>query len=54
MAQHRLGHQIDLLARFPTSVAGAALTLGVHNESEERAAEALLRAHERVAKANLG
>ena len=44
MDQYRFGYHADLLAQFPTIVAGAAFALGIDNQSEERAAEALLRA----------
>jgi len=51
MHRYRFGYHADLLAQFPTIVAGAGFALGIDNESEERAAEALVRAHEQVAKA---
>ena len=44
MDQYRFGYHTDLLAQFPTIVAGAAFALGIDNQSEERAAEALLKA----------
>jgi DNA/RNA-binding domain of Phe-tRNA-synthetase-like protein len=51
MAEHRFGYPADLLAQFPDLVAGAAFALGIDNRSEERAAEALVRAQEEVVKA---
>jgi lysyl-tRNA synthetase class 2 len=48
MDQYRFGYHADLLAQFPTIVAAAAFALRIHNESEERAAEGLLRAQEQV------
>ena len=42
--QYRFGYHADLLAQFPTIVAGAAFVLGIDNQSEERAAEPLLKA----------
>ena len=44
MDQYRFGYHADLLAQFPTIVAGAAFALGIDNQSEERAAEPLLKA----------
>jgi DNA/RNA-binding domain of Phe-tRNA-synthetase-like protein len=49
--QYRFGYQADLLDRFPTVVAAAAFALGVDNQSEERAAEPLLRAQEEAVRA---
>ena len=44
MDRYRFGYHADLLAQFPTIVAGAAFALGIDNQSNERAAEALVRA----------
>lgn len=44
MDQYRFGYHPDLLAQFPTIVAGAAFALGIDNQSKERAAEDLLKA----------
>ena len=52
MDQYRFGYHADLLARFPAIVAGAAFALGMDNESEERAAETLLRAQVVTVKAS--
>ncbi|HJX38458.1 MAG TPA: hypothetical protein VJ714_07655, partial [Anaerolineae bacterium] len=54
MHRYRFGYHADLLAQFPTIVAGAGFALGIDNESEERAAQALVRAQEQVAKAQFG
>jgi len=51
MNQYRFGYSADLLARFPTVVAGAAFALGIDNSSDERAAEGPLRAQEQVVRA---
>ena len=51
MDQYRFGYAADLLAKFPTIVAGAAFALRIDNEAEERAAEGLLRVQEKVVKA---
>ncbi|HUS71269.1 MAG TPA: phenylalanine--tRNA ligase beta subunit-related protein [Anaerolineae bacterium] len=51
MDQYRFGYHADLLAQFPTIVAGAAFALRIDNKSEERAAEGLVRAQEKAAKA---
>ena len=50
MDGYRFGYHPDLLARFPTVVAGAAFALGIDNESNEDAAEAVIRAEEEVVK----
>ncbi|MCJ7619801.1 MAG: hypothetical protein MUP64_06255, partial [Anaerolineae bacterium] len=54
MDRYRFGYHADLLAQFPTIVAGAAFALGLDNESDERAAEALVRGQEQVVKAQFG
>jgi lysyl-tRNA synthetase class 2 len=54
MDQYRFGYHADLLARFPTIVAGAAFALRIDNESEETATEGLLRVQEQVVKAQFG
>jgi DNA/RNA-binding domain of Phe-tRNA-synthetase-like protein len=51
MDQYRFGYHADLLAQFPTIVAAAAFALRIDNESDERAAEGLLRVQEKVVKA---
>ena len=51
MDQYRFGYHADLLTQFPTIVAGAAFVLGIDNQSEERAAEALLKAQVETVKA---
>ena len=51
MDQYRFGYHADLLAQFPSIVAGAAFALGIDNQSEERAAEALLKAQVETVKA---
>ena len=51
MDQYRFGYHADLLAQFPTIVAGAAFALGIDNQSNERAAEALVRAQVDTVKA---
>jgi lysyl-tRNA synthetase class 2 len=51
MADYRFGYHPDLLAQFPTVVAGAAFALGIDNQSEETSAEGLVRAQEEVVKA---
>jgi lysyl-tRNA synthetase class 2 len=52
--RYRFGYHADLLAQFPTIVAGAAFALGIDNQSDERATEALIRAQEEVVKAQFG
>jgi DNA/RNA-binding domain of Phe-tRNA-synthetase-like protein len=51
MEQYSFGYDPDLLAQFPTVVAGAAFALRIDNHSEERAAEGLVRAQEEVVRA---
>ena len=51
MDQYRFGYHADLLGQFPTIVAGAAFVLGIDNQSEERAAGALLQAQVETVKA---
>jgi len=51
MDRYRFGYHADLLAQFPTIVAGAAFALGIDNESEEKSAEGLVRAQEQAVKA---
>jgi hypothetical protein len=50
MDRYRFGYHADLLAQFPTIVAGAAFALRIDNESEETATEGLLRVQEQVVK----
>jgi DNA/RNA-binding domain of Phe-tRNA-synthetase-like protein len=50
MAEHRFGYHADLLAQFPDVVAGAAFALGVDNQSDEGAAEALVHAQQEAVK----
>ena len=50
MGQYRFGYNADLLAQFPTVVAGAVFALSVDNQSDERATEALIRAQEQAVK----
>jgi DNA/RNA-binding domain of Phe-tRNA-synthetase-like protein len=49
--QYRFGYHADLVDKFPTVVAGAAFVLGIDNQSQERAAELLLRAQEEAVRA---
>ena len=51
MDQYRFGYHADLLAQFPTVAAGAAFALGIDNQSNERAAEDLLKAQVETVKA---
>lgn len=51
MDQYRFGYSADLLAQFPTVVAGAAFAVNVDNQSDETATEALIRAQEEAVKA---
>lgn len=51
MDRYRFGYHPDLLTRFPDVVAGAAIALGIDNESSEDAAGALIRAEEEAIKA---
>ena len=51
MDQYRFGYHADLLAQFPTIVAGAAFAVRIDNKAEERAAEGLVRSQEQVVKA---
>jgi DNA/RNA-binding domain of Phe-tRNA-synthetase-like protein len=45
---YRFGYHPDLLAQFPTVVAGAAFALGIDNQSDEKATEGLVRAQEEL------
>jgi lysyl-tRNA synthetase class 2 len=54
MGQYRFGYSADLVAQFPTIVAGAAFALHIDNQSDERATEGLVRAQEQAVKAQLG
>jgi DNA/RNA-binding domain of Phe-tRNA-synthetase-like protein len=51
MDQASFGYHADLLAQFPDVVAGAAFALGIDNESNEDAAEALVHAQQEAVKA---
>ena len=52
MDQYRFGYPDDFLAKFPTVVGGAAFATGIDNESDELAAEALLRAQVEAVRAS--
>ena len=52
MDEHRFGYPDDFLAKFPTVVGAAAFATGIDNESNELAAEALLRAQVEAVRAS--
>jgi DNA/RNA-binding domain of Phe-tRNA-synthetase-like protein len=51
MDQYRFEYADDLLALYPTAVAGVAFALSIDNTSDETVAESLLRAQEEVVRA---
>lgn len=53
MDGYRFGYHADLLAQFPTIVAGAAFASSIDNQSDERATEVLIRAQEQTVNAQL-
>jgi DNA/RNA-binding domain of Phe-tRNA-synthetase-like protein len=52
MDQYRFEYADDLLAQYPTAVAGVAFALNIDNTSDETVAESLLRAQEEVVRAS--
>jgi len=49
--QYRFGYPADFLTKFPTVVGAAAFAVDIDNSSDETAAEGLLRAQEKVVRA---